>query len=167
MIHFKQHRLQEKTEGEAWLFFTENLSEREKHRSGLGWRKILCFSSSQPCLSPAACSLCASFSCPSSWVFLGVLGGWWRRSGELVAEGVFCRWEWVDGLVARDHGPFLYTPFSIFWGREADGGKRVFLSSLSSHSTWVVPLFSPFFAFLTFSSSLFLKLISSLSGDSN
>jgi hypothetical protein len=30
MIHFKQHRLQEKIEGEAWLFFTENLREQEK-----------------------------------------------------------------------------------------------------------------------------------------
>jgi hypothetical protein len=99
-------------------------------------------------------------------VFLGVLGGWWRRSGELVAEGVFCRWEWVDGLVAPDHGPFLYTPFSIF-GVERLMEVGVFLSSLSSHSTWVVPLFSPFSAFLTFSTSLFLKLISSLSGDSN
>jgi hypothetical protein len=100
MIHFKQHRLQEKTEGEAWLFFTENLREQEKQGSGLGWRKILCFSSLQPCLSPAAYSSCASFSSPSSWVFLGVLGGWWRRGGELVAEEVSWRWEWVDGLVA-------------------------------------------------------------------
>jgi hypothetical protein len=81
MIHFKQHRLQEKREEEAWLFFTENLREQENQRSGLGLRKILCFRSSQPCLSPTACSSCASFSCPSSWVFLGVLGGWWRRGG--------------------------------------------------------------------------------------
>jgi hypothetical protein len=54
MIHFKQHRLQEKTEEEVWLFFTENWREQEKQRSGLGWRKILCFSASQPCPSPAA-----------------------------------------------------------------------------------------------------------------
>jgi hypothetical protein len=93
MIHFKQHRLQEMMEGEAWLFFTENLREQEKQRSGLGWRKILCFSSSHPCLSPVACSSCASFSSPSSSVFLGV-------GGELVAKEVFWLWEWVDGLVA-------------------------------------------------------------------
>jgi hypothetical protein len=30
MIHYKQHRLQEKTDEEAWLFFTENLREQEK-----------------------------------------------------------------------------------------------------------------------------------------
>jgi hypothetical protein len=60
----------------------------------------------------------------------------------------------------------LYT-FLHFWGREADGGRGVFLSSLSSHSIWGVPLFSPFFAFFTFSANLLLKLVSSLSGDSN
>jgi hypothetical protein len=54
-----------------------------------------------------------------------------------------------------------------FRGREADGDRGVFLSSLSSHSTWVVPLFSTFSAFLTFSASLLLKMVSSLSGDSN
>jgi hypothetical protein len=100
MIHYNQHRLQEKKEEEAWLIFTENLREQEKQRSGLRLREILCFNSSQPCLSPAAYSSCASFSCPSSWVFLGVLGGWWRRGGELVAEEMFCRWEWMDWLVA-------------------------------------------------------------------
>jgi hypothetical protein len=30
MIHYKQHRLQEKTEEGAWLFFAENLREQEK-----------------------------------------------------------------------------------------------------------------------------------------
>jgi hypothetical protein len=54
MIHYKQHRLQEKIEEGAWLFFSENLREQEKQRSGLSWRKILCFGLSQPCPSPAA-----------------------------------------------------------------------------------------------------------------
>jgi hypothetical protein len=84
-----------------------------------------------------------------------------------VAEEVLCRWEWVDGLVAPVTWSLPLYTFFHFWGREADGGRGVFLSSLSSHSTWVVPLFSPFFAFLTFSASLLLKLVSSLSSDSN
>jgi hypothetical protein len=48
--------------------------------------------------------------------------------------------------------PFLYTPFFLFWGRDADGGRGVFLSSLSSQSTWgCSPSFLlslPFFTFL-------------------
>jgi hypothetical protein len=100
-------------------------------------------------------------------VFLGVLGGWWRRGGELVAEEMFCRWEWVDGLLAPVTWSLPLYTFFHFWGRETDGGRGVFLSSLSSHSTWGVPLFSPFFAFFTFYANLLLKLVSSLSGDSN
>jgi hypothetical protein len=85
----------------------------------------------------------------------------------LVAEEVFCRWEWVDGLVAPVTRSLLLYTFFHFWSGDADGGRGVFLSSLSSHSTWVVPLFSPFPVFLTFSASLLLKLVSSLSRDSN
>jgi hypothetical protein len=135
MIHYKQHRLQEKTEEEVWQFFTENLREQENQRSGLGWRKILCSSSSQPCLSPAACSSCASFSCSSSWVFLGVLGCWWRRGGELVAAEVFCQGEWVDGLVAPVTRSLLLYTFFHFWSGDADGGRGFFfpLSALTSH----------------------------------
>jgi hypothetical protein len=69
----------------------------------------------------------------------------------LVAEEMFCWWEWWMGwLLAPDHGPFLYTPFFHFWSGEADRGRGVFFSSLSSHSTWVVPLFSPLSAFSPF-----------------
>jgi hypothetical protein len=91
------------------------------------------------------------FSCPSSWVFLGVLGGWWRRGGELVAKEMFCRWEWMDWLLALVTWSLPLYTFFHFWDREADGGRGVFLFSLSSHSTWVVPSFLlslPFSLFL-------------------
>jgi hypothetical protein len=98
--------------------------------------------------------------------FLGVLGGWWRRGGELVTEEMFCRWEWVDGLAAPDHGPFLYTSFSIFGvERLMEVGGFPFLSQLSQHMG-CSPLFS-FLCLFTFSANLLLKLVSSLSGDSN
>jgi hypothetical protein len=75
---------------------------------------------------------------------LGVLGGWWIRGGELVAEEVFCRWEWVDGHLAPDHVPFLYTPFSIFEvERLMEVGVFPFLSQLSQHMGC-----SPLFSFL-------------------
>jgi hypothetical protein len=87
----------------------------------------------------------------------------WRVGGR----GVVCRWEWVDGLVVPVTRSLPLYTFFLFWGGDADGGRGVFLSSLSSQSTWGVPLFSPFSAFFTFSASLLLKLVSSLSGDSN
>jgi hypothetical protein len=69
----------------------------------------------------------------------------------LVAEGVFCRWEWVDGLVASDHGPFLYTPFSIFGVErlmEVEGFSFP-LSALTSHGLFPSFLLSlPFSLFL-------------------
>jgi hypothetical protein len=87
----------------------------------------------------------------------------WRVGGR----GVVYRWEWVDGLVVPVTRSLPLYTFFLFWGGDADGGRGVFLSSLSSQSTWGVPLFSPFSAFFTFSASLLLKLVSSLSGDSN
>jgi hypothetical protein len=44
--------------------------------------------------------------------------------------------------------PFIHL--FPFWGGDADGGRGVFHSSLSSQSTWCVPIFSPFSAFFTF-----------------
>jgi hypothetical protein len=94
MIHFKQHRLQEKIEGEAWLFFTENFREQEKQRSGFVWKKILCFSSSSLVLPQQLAHRVHHFlvllpGC--SWVFL-VVGGeevesWWQRSCSVDGSG--------------------------------------------------------------------------------
>jgi hypothetical protein len=63
--------------------------------------------------------------------FLGVLGGWWRRGGELVAY----RWEWVDGLVAPVTRSLPLYTFFHFWGGEADGGRGFSfpLSALTAH----------------------------------
>jgi hypothetical protein len=87
----KTTQITKKTEEEAWLFFTESLREQEKQRSGLGWRQILCFSSSQPCSSLAAWSSCSSFSGSSSWVFLGVGGkrveSWWLEEWSVDGSG--------------------------------------------------------------------------------
>jgi hypothetical protein len=63
---------------------------------------------------------------------------------------VVCRWEWVDGIVVPVTKSFPLYTFFLFWGGDADGGRGVFHSSLSSQSTWGVPLFSPFSAFFTF-----------------
>jgi hypothetical protein len=79
--------------------------------------------------------------------FLGVLGGWWKRGGELVARRVVCQWEWVDGIVVPVTKSLLLYTFLPFWGRDADG---VFLSFLSSQSTWGGPLFPPFFSYSLF-----------------
>jgi hypothetical protein len=80
-------------------------------------------------------------------VFLGVGGkrveSWWPEGWSVDGSG------WM-ALLLLWPSPFLYTPFFLFWGGDADGGRGVFLSSLSSQSTWGVPLFSPFFAFFTF-----------------
>jgi hypothetical protein len=84
----------------------------------------------------------------------------WRVGGREVV----CRWEWVDGLVALVTRSLPLYTFFHFWVEKLMEVGGFFLSS---HSTWVVPFFSPFSAFLTFSASLLLKLVSSLSGDSN
>jgi hypothetical protein len=58
--------------------------------------------------------------------------------------------KWVDGIVVPVTKSFLLYTFFPFWGRDADGGREVFLSYLSSQSTWGVSFFPPFFAFFTF-----------------
>jgi hypothetical protein len=92
--------------------------------------------------------------------FFGVLDCGGEREAESWWMG-----RWSDLLCP---GPLFYTLFSIFGEREADGGRGVFLSSLSSHSTWAVfPLFSFLCLFSLCSANLLLKLVSSLSGGSN
>jgi hypothetical protein len=75
---------------------------------------------------------------------LGVGGkrveSWWLEEWSVDGSG------WM-ALLFLWPSPFFYTPFFPFLGRDADG---VFLSFLSSQSTWDVPLFPPFFAFFTF-----------------
>jgi hypothetical protein len=46
--------------------------------------------------------------------FLGVLGGWWKKGGELVARRVVCQWEWVDGIVVPVTKSLLLYSFSFF-----------------------------------------------------
>jgi hypothetical protein len=76
--------------------------------------------------------------------FLGVLGGWWWRSGELVAEEVFYRWEWVDGLVSPMTWSLpLYTFFHFGVEKLMEVGGFPFLSRLSQHMGC-----SPLFSFL-------------------
>jgi hypothetical protein len=61
-----------------------------------------------------------------------------------------CQWEGMDGIVVPVTMSFLFIYLFPFWGRDADGGGKVLLSSHSSQSTWGVPFFPPFFAFFTF-----------------
>jgi hypothetical protein len=70
----------------------------------------------------------------------------WRVGGQKSGLSVGM----VDGIVVFVTKSLLLYTFFPFWERDADGGREVFLSFLSSQSTWGVSLFPPFFAFFTF-----------------
>jgi hypothetical protein len=112
MIHSKQHRLQEKIEEEAWLFFTENLREQEKQRSGLGWRQILCFSSSSLVLP-------LQLDHRVHPILILLLGCSWGVGGEEVRIGgreEVCRWSgWMALFFSMKRSLPLYT-FFLFLG---------------------------------------------------
>jgi hypothetical protein len=144
MIHFKQHRLQEKTEGEAWLFFTENLREQEKQRSGLdGGRSCASVHHSLVFLQQLAHRvhpfLVLFPGC--SWVFL-VVGGeevesLWQRGCSVDGSG------WMGLLLLTMVSSFIHL-FSIFGvERLMEVGGFPFLSQLSQHMGC-----SPLFSFL-------------------
>jgi hypothetical protein len=83
-----------------------------------------------------------------------------------VARRVVCRWEWVDGIVVAVTKSLLLYTFFPFWGRDVDGGREVSFPLSALREPGCSPLPS-FLCLFHFSVCLLLKLVSSLSDDSN